>query len=428
MNPRLSTVSQGRSINLAMSRRARAALALVGLEGELLRHGIPMRARMIHGPAGDTREIPYDQRTGQCIYSVGRKFLNDVLLSAAEKNPHVRLHFGHKMTGGDLDEGRIEFERCARSLFLKSAGSDRRGRQSGIFPSLCRADGGAGTVQAVGDLVVGCDGAYSGVRRLFMKKPMFNFSQTYIEHGYMELRIPPTDDGERSMGQYSLTNFAMPPNFLHIWPRGEFMMIALPNQDRSWTVTLFMPFAQFEAVTTDRELLTFFGKHFADAVPLLGEEALVRDFFRSKPQPLVSIKCGPYHAGRTLLLGDAAHAMVPFFGQGMNAGFEDVRLLAGLLDALGGAGGDLPAVLRRFSEHRNPDAEAICDLAMYNYIEMRDLVNRPTFLLRKKLDNALYALLPDVWVPLYNAVTFSDMRYSECVRNRMWQDQVSSID
>ncbi|XP_052131909.1 kynurenine 3-monooxygenase, partial [Frankliniella occidentalis] len=386
-DPRLSTVSQGRSINLAMSRRARAALALVGLEGELLRHGIPMRARMIHGPAGDTREIPYDQRTGQCIYSVGRKFLNDVLLSAAEKNPHVRLHFGHKMTGGDLDEGRIEFE---------------------------RADGGAGTVQAVGDLVVGCDGAYSGVRRLFMKKPMFNFSQTYIEHGYMELRIPPTDDGE----------FAMPPNFLHIWPRGEFMMIALPNQDRSWTVTLFMPFAQFEAVTTDRELLTFFGKHFADAVPLLGEEALVRDFFRSKPQPLVSIKCGPYHAGRTLLLGDAAHAMVPFFGQGMNAGFEDVRLLAGLLDALGGAGGDLPAVLRRFSEHRNPDAEAICDLAMYNYIEMRDLVNRPTFLLRKKLDNALYALLPDVWVPLYNAVTFSDMRYSECVRNRMWQDQV----
>ncbi|KAK3916302.1 Kynurenine 3-monooxygenase, partial [Frankliniella fusca] len=393
-DPRLSTVAQGRSINLAMSRRARAALALVGLEGDLLRHGIPMRARMIHGPAGDTREIPYDPRTNQCIYSVGRKFLNDILLSAAEKNPNVRLHFEHKMTGGDLDEGRIEFER--------------------------RDGGGGGTapVEAVGDLVVGCDGAYSGVRRLFMKKPMFNFSQTYIEHGYMELRIPPASDGE----------FAMPPNFLHIWPRGEFMMIALPNQDRSWTVTLFMPFAQFEAITTDRELLAFFERHFVDSLPLLGEDALVRDFFRSKPQPLVSVKCRPYHAGRTLLLGDAAHAMVPFYGQGMNAGFEDVRLLAGLMDALGGDEGDLPAVLRRFSEHRNPDAEAICDLAMYNYIEMRDLVNRPSFLLRKKLDNALYALFPDVWVPLYNAVTFSDMRYSECVRNRMWQDQVSLID
>ncbi|XP_034254703.1 kynurenine 3-monooxygenase [Thrips palmi] len=393
-DPRLSAVSQGRSINLAMSRRARAALGLVGLEGELLRHGIAMKARMIHDLEGGTREIPYDARTNQCIYSVGRKFLNDVLLSAAEKRSNVRLLFGHKMTGGSLDEGRVEFE---------------------------RTEGGTGgpkakvkAVEAVGDLVVGCDGAFSSLRRLFMKKPMFNFSQTYIEHGYMELRIPPTADGE----------FAMPPNFLHIWPRGEFMMIALPNQDRSWTVTLFMPFAQFEAITTEAELLAFFGQHFADAVPLLGEDALVGDFFRSKPQPLVSVKCRPYHAGRALLLGDAAHAMVPFYGQGMNAGFEDVRLLSGLLDGLGGSPAGLADVLRRFSEHRNADAEAICDLAMYNYVEMRDLVNRPSFLLRKALDNALYAVLPDVWVPLYNSVTFSDMRYSECVRNRVWQDQV----
>lgn len=390
-DPRLSTVSQGRSINLAMSRRARAALGLVGLEGELLRHGIPMKARMIHDREGGTREIPYDERNHQCIYSVGRKFLNDVLLSAAEKRPNVRLHFGHKMTGGSLDEGRVEFQSAPAG------------------PAAT-----AKAVEAVGDLVVGCDGAFSSVRRLFMKKPMFNFSQTYIEHGYMELRIPPTVDGE----------FAMPPNFLHIWPRGEFMMIALPNQDRSWTVTLFMPFAQFEAITTAAELLAFFGEHFGDAVPLLGEEALVGDFFRTKPQPLVSIKCRPYHAGRALLLGDAAHAMVPFYGQGMNAGFEDVRLLSGLLDGLAGSPAGLPDVLRRFSEHRNADAEAICDLAMYNYVEMRDLVNRPSFLLRKKLDNVLYALLPDVWVPLYNSVTFSDMRYSECVRNKAWQDQV----
>ncbi|KAG8226627.1 hypothetical protein J437_LFUL005278 [Ladona fulva] len=193
-------------------------------------------------------------------------------------------------------------------------------------------------------------------------------NQTYIEHGYMELCIPPTSSGD----------FAMEANYLHIWPRGSFMMIALPNQDHSWTVTLFMPFAQFESLSTPDALIGFFSKYYPDAIPLLGKEKLINDFFSSKPSPLVSVKyrqntaCKPYHVGSSaLIIGDAAHAMVPFYGQGMNAGFEDCTILDNLMMK---HKNDLKKVLEEFSEYRNPDAESICNLAMYNYIEVFVLV------------------------------------------------------
>nr|CAD7452062.1 unnamed protein product [Timema tahoe] len=340
------------------------------------------------------------------IYSVSRKFLNELLLTAAEKDPNVHFHFHHKLVAADLDTGSTTFHRAGQSE----------------------------AVSETADLVVGADGAFSTIRRQLMKRPGFDYSQRYIEHGYLELCIPPTEDGE----------FAMEQNYLHIWPRGTFMMIALPNQDRSWTVTLFMPFHKFDSLDTPEKLIEFFSECFPDAVALIGQEQLVRDFFATRPSSLVSVKvrdisrekkvkgvsrsysgsvgnCKPYHIGCTaLIIGDAAHAMVPFYGQGMNAGFEDCRLLDELMER---HNDDLSLVLPEFSQTRNEDAEAICDLAMYNYIEMRDLVNKRSFLWRKKLDELLFWLFPRQWVPLYTSVTFSNMSYTKCLSNKQWQDK-----
>ncbi|XP_067002791.2 kynurenine 3-monooxygenase [Anabrus simplex] len=376
---------RGRSINLALSARGRAALRQIGLEDKIVEHhAIPMGGRMIHRLDGSQYRIPYDPKNGQCIYSVSRRYLNEVLLTAAESYPNVKLHFDHKLVAADLSKGAMTF----------------------------RIPDEKSEVCANADLIIGADGAFSSVRRHMMKRPLFNFSQTYIEHGYLELCIPAREDGE----------FAMHPNHLHIWPRGTFMLIALPNQTRSWTVTLFMPFAQFAALKTPGDVLQFFGQHFPDVIPLIGPQRLGADFFATQPSPLVSIKCNPYHVGGTaLIIGDAAHAMVPFYGQGMNAGFEDCLLLDSLMEQ---HHSNFPLVLEQFSTTRAPDAEAICDLAMYNYIEMRDLVNKRSFLLRKKLDSFLSWMFPETWVPLYSSVTFSDMPYHRCVQNKDWQDNV----
>ncbi|GFR12009.1 kynurenine 3-monooxygenase [Trichonephila clavata] len=356
-------IVQGRSINLALSVRGRSALALAGLEEEVIdKHGIPMRGRMLHSLDGWRTPFPYDKE-GRCIYSVGRRFLNETLLTAAEKNSNVEIFFNHKFLDCDFKSGKY-----------KLLGPDGEIKEDSS------------------DLLIGCDGAYSAVRRQMLKLPRFNYSQSYIEHGYLELCIPPTDDGE----------FAMEMNYLHIWPRHTFMMIALPNQDKSYTVTLFMPFAMFDKLKTPEKLLEFFTEHFPDSIPLIGKDKLVTDFFKTPPSPLVSVKCNPYHVEeKVLILGDAAHAMVPFYGQGMNAGFEDCEILSEILEAYCY---DLKKVLPAFTERRYQDAEAICDLAMYNYTEMRHLVTSKTFLLRKKMDDVINKFFPKAWIPLYTMV------------------------
>ena len=207
------------------------------------------------------------------------------------------------------------------------------------------------------DLVIGCDGAYSAVRKEMMRRPRFNYSQEYIPHAYMELCVPPTKNDQ----------FAMEKNFLHIWPRGKFMMIGLPNQDKSYTVTLFMPTDTFNEIKDEATLLDFFSENFKDAIPLIGKERLVNDYFKNEALPLVSVKCFPYNVGKTaMIMGDAAHAMVPFYGQGMNCGMEDCLVLNDMMDKHN----DLETVLTEYSKFRNPDAEAMCDLAMYNYVEV----------------------------------------------------------
>jgi len=359
-----------------------SALNSIGLGAHVAsEYGIPMHSRMIHTPQGQMYPVPYGKE-GEAIYSVGRRYVNEILLTAGEKYPNLHIHFEHKLSSIDIDKAQMVFSKKDGESFEEQA-----------------------------DFILGCDGAFSTVRKAMMRRPWFNYSQEYIPHAYLELCIPMTEKG----------GFAMPENYLHIWPRGQFMMIGLPNQDKSFTMTLFMPKVVFDGITNGYDLIQFFEEHFADSIPLIGKEKLIEDYFNTKPLPLISIKCSPYHVSdKCLILGDAAHAMVPFYGQGMNCGMEDVLVLNDMLQRFPG---DRKRAFEEYSKHRNPDAEAMCDLAMYNYIEMRDLTARTSFLLRKKLDNLLFWIFPQKWVPLYTSVTFSRMRYHHCIANKKWQDE-----
>ncbi|KAG5202252.1 hypothetical protein JEQ12_003642 [Ovis aries] len=289
---RVTKFARGRSINLALSYRGRQALKAVGLEDQVVAYGIPMRARMIHSLSGKKSAIPYGTKS-QYILSISRENLNKDLLTAVEKYSNVKVHFGHKLVKCYPEKGVITV-----------LGQDKVPKD------------------VTCDLIVGCDGAFSTVRTHLMKKPRFDYSQQYIPHGYMELSIPPKNG-----------DYAMEPNYLHIWPRDTFMMIALPNTNKSFTCTLFMPFEEFEKLLTSRDVLDFFQKYFPDSIPLIGKQALVQDFFLLPAQSMISVKCSSFHfKSHCLLMGDAAHAIVPFFGQGMNAGFEDCLVFDELMD------------------------------------------------------------------------------------------------
>ncbi|XP_072757344.1 kynurenine 3-monooxygenase isoform X2 [Anoplolepis gracilipes] len=323
--------SSGQSINLALSFRGREALKAVGLEDILVKqHGTCMRGRMLHDKKGKLKEVLYDSVKGNCIYSISRRHLNIILLDAAEKYPKVQINFNKKLVNADLEKGKMKF------FNMKTGGIE----------------------DAEADLIIGADGAYSKVRKIMAKRPLFDCAQTYIEHGYVELSVPSGKNNE----------FAMTGNNLHIWPRGEFMMTSLPNEDHTFTGNLFAPFHVLENLNTPVALLEFYAEHFPDFLQLIGEQRLVQQFFEKNPQTLISIKCKPYHVGKTaLIVGDAAHAMVPFYAQGMNAGFEDILLLDELMECYNS---DFAKILPKFSELRCDDGHAICDLAMYNYLEV----------------------------------------------------------
>ncbi|XP_069463749.1 kynurenine 3-monooxygenase isoform X2 [Ambystoma mexicanum] len=358
---RKAKIVSGRSINLALSHRGLQALQAVGMEDQIVSKGIPMRARMIHSLSGKQCAIPYG-KNNQHILSVDRANLNKELLTAAEKFPNVKLHFEHKLRDCNSQSGTMAVDGPSKE-----------------------------PLELTCDLIVGCDGAFSSVRKQFMRQPLFNYSQEYIPHGYKELTIPPKN-----------SDFAMKPNYLHIWPRTTFMMIALPNLDKSFTCTLFMPFEIFEQLTTGEDVMDFFKTYFPDSIPLIGEHALKRDYFLLPPQALISVKCSPFYFGpKCVIMGDAAHAMVPFYGQGMNAGFEDCLLFSELMDQYQN---DFKICLPEFSRIRVPDAHAISDLAMYNYKEMRAHVNSKWFLFRKYVDAFLHALCPSSVIPLYTMV------------------------
>jgi len=367
---RSSGYEGGRSINLALSNRGIRALDEVGLAEEMKKVAIPMHRRAMHDREGNLTYQPYGKE-GQFINSVSRSALNIVLMNKAEEQG-VEFHFQHRISKVDLER-----------------------------TTLTTVDSRQSTVDRKFDLIIGADGAFSAVRGTLQFTDRFDYSQDYIDHGYKELHIPPGATG----------TFKLEKNALHIWPRESFMMIALPNPDGSFTCTLFFPFdgnLSFSKLKTDAEVSMFFESTFPDAVELM--PTLLEDYNTNPTSSLVTVRCFPWVKNNTLLIGDAAHAIVPFFGQGMNAGFEDCRILNELLNQ---CNDDWKKVLPAFQQSRKQDADAIAQLALDNFIEMRDLVADADFLLRKKIEARLHQLYPTQWIPLYSMVTFYDsMPYS----------------
>ncbi|CAB4036751.1 kynurenine 3-monooxygenase [Paramuricea clavata] len=268
------------------------------------------------------------------------------------------------------------------------------------------------TVEVHNKAIIGNDGAYSLIRREMSKQPWYNYKQEYIAHAYQELHIPAKDGGE----------YAMDHNFLHVWPRDSFMLIALPNKDGSFTCTLIMPCKMFESLKSEKDVLTFFNEHFQDTIPLMGEKHLVQKFFSFPPSPMVSVKCSPYHVkDKVIIMGDAAHAMVPFYGQGMNCAFEDCLIFNDYMDKYND---NFDEVFGKFTLTRCPDAHAICDLSYYNYVEMRALLNSRVFFVKTFLIKLLNRMMPRTFIPLYHMVAFSRTPYHEVVLQWKWQEKI----
>lgn len=402
---RREPVPRGRSINMALSTRGLHALGEVGLADEILARAIPMRGRMIHGRDGRTTFQRYSIHEHECIYSISRNGLNMALLDAAERLPGVEIRFNQKVVGLDLEKGGLllESDQSGKSCESGESGGSDRSR-------LARAEGA--------DAVIGADGAYSAVRGSLQRLDRFDYHQNYLDWGYKELTMPAGPGG----------TWAMEKNALHIWPRHDFMLIALPNLDGSFTCTLFLPFEGpdgFEALATDDAVLAFFRREFPDAVPLMPE--LLSDFRLNPTSSLMYVRCFPWHyQDKAVLIGDACHAVVPFYGQGMNAAFEDCSVLAGLLDRAGpsATGPVLERVFEEYERQRKPHADALADLALANFVEMRSRVASRWFHLRNRVEGALHRLFPTWYIPLYSMVTFSRIPYAEAVRRHRRQQAI----
>jgi kynurenine 3-monooxygenase len=383
-DPREGNIVGGRSINLAISTRGIHALEQIGIAEEALRHAIPMRGRMIHEKSGALHFTPYDVDPKKCINSIGRAALNTAVIEAAQRYPNVRVHFNHKCTEVDLNR------------------------------ALAHLETSNGVVVASADAIVGVDGAFSAVRKSMQREiANFQYDESYLAHGYKELTIPPAPDG----------SWLMEKSALHIWPRKSFMMIALPNPDGSFTCTLFWEFEgprSFATMKTDDDVRRFFGEEFPDAVSLM--PTLLDDFRNNPTGSLVTIRCAPwFHRDKVCIVGDAAHAVVPFYGQGMNAAFEDCVVLDECLENFPQ---DREQAFAQYFHRRKENADALADLAIGNFIEMRDKTASKTFRAKKKLDHALEAALPGIYLPLYTMVTFTRMPYAMAAKRARVQNRI----
>ncbi|MEO5980207.1 MAG: NAD(P)/FAD-dependent oxidoreductase [Chryseolinea sp.] len=380
-DPRSVKIDHRRSINLALSNRGIKSLEEVGL-GDIVRDAaIRMNGRQMHDISGNLTFQPYG-KVGEYINSISRADLNNALIIEAEQQG-VKFHFDHRCTHVDLQKTELTFH------------SENE------------------TVTEKFDVVLGADGAFSVMRMAMQLTDRFNYTQDYIDHGYKEFHIPPTHDDESPFEKHAL----------HIWPRESFMLIALPNPDNSFTGTLFFPFhgeLSFDSLKDPDDFNSFFERSFPDVANLIPDLRYQSEY--NPTSSLITVNCYPWHRNKTMLLGDACHAIVPFYGQGMNAGFEDCRILNNLLDD---HDDNWNLVMPAFQKLRKPDTDAISRLALENFIEMRDLVGDAEFLLRKKIEAKIHQLYPKQWVPLYSMVTFhDDISYSEALTTGIKQKRI----
>jgi kynurenine 3-monooxygenase len=382
---RKAKTEPGRSINLALSDRGILALEKAGLAEEIKKISIPMHGRFIHNADGSTAFQPYGKE-GQYINSVSRTELNKKLMDSAEQN-NVEIYFHERCSEIDWKENEIQFENTQNE----------------------------DTTDVEADIIFGADGAFSATRLQHqLQHDKFDYQQHYIDCGYKELTIP-SGPGN---------SYLMEKNALHIWPRKDYMLIALPNTEGSFTCTLFFPFEgdlSFKKLDTEEKVTAFFKETFPDTLNLI--PFLTQQFFQNPVSSLVTVKCYPWiREDKFALIGDAAHAIVPFFGQGMNCGFEDCRILDELIEQ---NGDDWKSILQEYQASRKPDADAIADLAVNNFTEMRDRTADPKFLLQKKIEARLHEKYPGKWIPAYSQVTFSPhIRYSEALKRGQNQEAI----
>lgn len=383
--------SAGKSINLALSERGIESLRHIGLDKVILENAIPMYGRMIHDKQGKQVSRKYDVY-GRYINSIDRNWLTIKLLDEAEKFSNIKLFFGCNVVNCDFDTGIIWFKK-------NNHDTDN-------------------LVKAYADFIIGCDGVYSTVRQSLERKTMVNFEKKYIDSMWCEFNIP-------AITKDNKIYCAIDPNYLHIWPRRTFMFIALPNINKTFTCTLFMPKAMFEEIKTEYDVLKLFNENFPDVKNIIGPKELVKQFFTNPKSSLLTIKCSPYsYKSKCVIIGDASHCMLPFYGQGMNCGFEDVRLLYQLIKL---NPTNLEKALINYSNTRYVDVVAMCDLALYNWEDMRSSVISHEYLIRKKIEDFLYLRFPFLGIiPLYTMISFSNIRYSLALKK--WKRQSKILD
>ncbi len=385
---RTSDISAGRSINLALSDRGLKALRLCGMEEKAREICIPMYGRLMHDKDGNTFSSNYSGRENEYINSISRGDLNSILLDEAEKHENVNIHFNKKCENIDIENNIASFEdnKTKENFFIKA------------------------------DVIFGGDGAGSSLRRSYLseRKFLFSYSQNYLNHGYKELEIPADKNGNHQISK----------EHLHIWPRGDFMLIALPNLDGSFTVTLFLSYDEgefnFENLTSEKKITEFFEKEFPDALALIPN---IKDEFINNPTgPLGTIKCSPWsYENKTLLIGDSSHAIVPFYGQGMNASFEDVYVLDEILNK---DLGDWKSVFKEYQTKRKKDTDAIADLAIDNFHEMKKHVSNPLFKEKRVIEMDLEKTFPTEYSSKYSLVTFNEnIGYNEAMKRGRAQDK-----